>query len=86
MIVSCPSCSARYKFDEEKLKGRRAAKITCPRCRHVFVVRSADEEDQVVSEDEEQEFDGGDSTDIFTADFRRLGTTWHSRRDLDRHV
>src|SRR5688572_27099488 len=38
MIVTCPSCSARYKFDEAKLKGR-AAKITCPKCAHKFLVR-----------------------------------------------
>ncbi len=37
MIVTCPSCSARYKLDDSKITGR-GARITCPRCRHVFVV------------------------------------------------
>ena len=37
MIVSCPSCERKYKFSEEKL-GKRGAKITCPKCKHVFVV------------------------------------------------
>ena len=37
MIVTCESCAARYKLDESKIAGR-GAKITCPRCRHVFVV------------------------------------------------
>ncbi len=37
MIVTCPSCSARYKLDDAKITGR-GARITCPRCRHVFVV------------------------------------------------
>lgn len=37
MIVTCPACSARYKINESKIKGR-GAKITCPRCAHRFVV------------------------------------------------
>ena len=37
MIVTCPQCSARYKLDPSKISAR-GAKITCPRCRHVFVV------------------------------------------------
>ena len=37
MIVSCPQCQARYKLDPNKIAAR-GAKITCPRCRHVFVV------------------------------------------------
>lgn len=37
MIVSCERCGARYKLDDAKVT-ERGAKITCPRCRHVFVV------------------------------------------------
>jgi predicted Zn finger-like uncharacterized protein len=37
MIVTCDHCGARYKLDESRISGR-GAKITCPRCRHVFVV------------------------------------------------
>src|SRR6185503_7621974 len=37
MIVSCEHCGARYKLDDSKITGR-GAKITCPRCRHLFVV------------------------------------------------
>lgn len=37
MIVTCEKCSARYKLDDAKVTGR-GAKITCPRCRHVFIV------------------------------------------------
>ena len=36
MIVTCPQCSARYKLDPSKISAR-GAKITCPRCRHVFM-------------------------------------------------
>lgn len=42
MIVSCERCHARYKLDDAKIKGR-GAKITCPRCRHVFVVYTGNE-------------------------------------------
>ncbi len=37
MVVTCPSCSARYRLNPDKMKGR-GAKITCPKCSHVFVV------------------------------------------------
>lgn len=37
MIVSCDNCGARYKLEKSKIAGR-GAKITCPRCRNVFVV------------------------------------------------
>lgn len=37
MIVSCESCKSRYKLDDAKITGR-GAKITCPKCKHVFVV------------------------------------------------
>jgi predicted Zn finger-like uncharacterized protein len=42
MNVSCPSCRARYRVSDDKIKGR-GAKITCPKCAHRFVVyRSED--------------------------------------------
>ncbi len=37
MIVSCESCQSKYKLDDAKITGR-GAKITCPRCKHAFVV------------------------------------------------
>ncbi len=39
MIVTCPQCSSRYKLDPNKVSAR-GAKITCPRCRYVFVVHA----------------------------------------------
>ncbi|MCB9764618.1 MAG: zinc-ribbon domain-containing protein [Alphaproteobacteria bacterium] len=47
MIVTCPSCAARYKLDDSKVTGR-GAKITCPSCRYVFIVypNKAEEEAQ----------------------------------------
>ena len=37
MIVTCDHCGARYRLDESKIPGR-GARVTCPSCRHVFVV------------------------------------------------
>jgi predicted Zn finger-like uncharacterized protein len=37
MVITCPSCSARYRLNPDKIKGR-GAKITCPKCSHIFVV------------------------------------------------
>jgi predicted Zn finger-like uncharacterized protein len=37
MIVTCEHCGAKYKLDDSKITGR-GAKITCPRCRNLFVV------------------------------------------------
>jgi predicted Zn finger-like uncharacterized protein len=41
LIVSCESCKSRYKIDDSKISGR-GARITCPRCKHQFVVYTAD--------------------------------------------
>jgi predicted Zn finger-like uncharacterized protein len=32
MIVVCPSCQSRYRFDEAKLGGRTSAKTRCAKC------------------------------------------------------
>jgi predicted Zn finger-like uncharacterized protein len=32
MIIVCPNCSAKYKFDENKLGGRPKAKTKCAKC------------------------------------------------------
>src|SRR5688500_2333793 len=32
MIIVCPSCQAKYKFDEEKLGERPKAKTRCAKC------------------------------------------------------
>lgn len=36
MNVTCPSCSARYRVDAQKIPAR-GARITCPTCNHKFV-------------------------------------------------
>lgn len=41
MIVTCESCKSRYKLDDAKITGK-GAKITCPKCKSVFVVYARD--------------------------------------------
>ncbi len=43
MVITCPACEARYRLNREKIQGR-GAKITCPKCAHVFVVFNEAEE------------------------------------------
>jgi predicted Zn finger-like uncharacterized protein len=50
MIVTCEQCQARYKLDDSKIKGR-GAKITCPRCKHLFVVYNPAGHDNVLRMD-----------------------------------
>lgn len=35
--VQCEKCKTKYKLEESRVQGK-GAKITCPKCRHVFVV------------------------------------------------
>ena len=44
MVITCPACEARYRLNRDKIQGR-GAKITCPKCAHVFVVFNEEEED-----------------------------------------
>lgn len=41
MVITCPNCQAKYKLPGKRLEGR-GAKITCPRCSHVFVIFNKD--------------------------------------------
>jgi len=36
MIVVCPSCSARFQYDEARFQGARSKRFRCPKCGHVF--------------------------------------------------
>ncbi len=37
MIVKCPSCGKKYKFDDKKIKPE-GSKVKCPSCGHIFLV------------------------------------------------
>jgi len=36
MIVVCPSCSARFQYDEARFQGAPHKRFRCPKCNHVF--------------------------------------------------
>ena len=38
MIVQCPKCSTKFRFDESKLTAK-GARMRCTKCRHLFVVQ-----------------------------------------------
>ncbi len=38
MIISCTSCSAKYKYDESKLEGVVSKKVRCPKCKTIIEV------------------------------------------------
>jgi len=80
MIVACDNCGARYKLDDDRISGR-GARVTCPKCRHVFVVYrhaesppaaeadgSAPVQEEVVSVQEE-----ASGLDAHELDFRKVG-------------
>ncbi|HWQ09978.1 MAG TPA: zinc-ribbon domain-containing protein, partial [Holophaga sp.] len=36
MIVVCPSCSARFQYDEARFQGAKSKRFRCPKCSQVF--------------------------------------------------
>lgn len=78
MIVSCPACSARYRIDPDKIKGR-GAKITCPRCSHKFVVYK---EGPPPSAPKPKKVTGTEDAAILDQDFRKVGVTWRVRQGM----
>lgn len=36
MIVACPACAARYRYDEARFEGKRSKKIRCTKCETTF--------------------------------------------------
>ena len=82
MIVTCDHCGARYKLDDSRISGR-GAKITCPRCRHIFVVykdggtsaaptASATPAEDTASEATESSAEAP-ALDVHGLDFRKVG-------------
>ena len=86
MIVTCPQCTARYKLDKNKISAR-GAKITCPRCRHVFVVYRDEARDDVtntpldtLAPDAPPPSASSGRKDASTLDFRKVGiSSWKVR-------
>ncbi|HYO78437.1 MAG TPA: FHA domain-containing protein [Thermoanaerobaculia bacterium] len=40
MIIECPSCSAKYQYDEERFDRKPSKRIKCARCQHVFEIHN----------------------------------------------
>jgi predicted Zn finger-like uncharacterized protein len=40
MIIQCPSCAAKYKFDEGKLGDAPSKKVRCPKCKAIIEVKN----------------------------------------------
>jgi len=38
MIVTCPSCSARFQYGDERFQGAPSKRFRCPKCGHTFEV------------------------------------------------
>ncbi|NOZ12923.1 MAG: FHA domain-containing protein [Acidobacteria bacterium] len=38
MIIQCPGCRKKYKYDEARFKGEETKKIKCPHCGTVFEI------------------------------------------------
>ena len=40
MIIECPSCSAKYNYDEDRFDRKPSKKIKCARCQQVFEIHN----------------------------------------------
>jgi len=40
MIITCPSCSGRFQYDEARFQGVPSKRFKCPKCEHVFEVEN----------------------------------------------
>ena len=40
MIIQCPSCRRKYKYETERFSGAKLKKIKCPHCQTVFEIRN----------------------------------------------
>jgi len=38
VIIHCPSCNSKYKFDDAKLEGVSSKKVKCPKCQAIIEV------------------------------------------------
>ncbi len=40
MIIECPSCNAKYQYDEERFERKPSKKIKCARCQQIFEIHN----------------------------------------------
>ena len=71
MIVTCDHCGAKYNLDPEKVQGR-GARITCPKCTHVFTVyKEGGVADKPETEAEVET--SSENLDVYSLDFKSVG-------------
>ncbi len=79
MVVTCEHCGARYRLDKDRIQGK-GARITCPRCRHVFVVYQEGEEGQAAAPAVRT---AERPTDVHALDFKSVGiSTWKVKTSI----
>jgi len=84
MVVTCEHCGARYRLDKDRIQGK-GARITCPRCSHVFVVYQdgADAAAEAVAEATAPAPAVDRPTDVHSLDFKSVGiTTWKVKTSI----
>ena len=67
MVVTCEHCGARYRLDQARIQGK-GARITCPRCRHVFVVYQSKQGDVATEAVADER-----PSDVHKLDFKSVG-------------
>jgi len=40
MIITCPSCSGRFQYDDSRFQGVPSKRFKCPKCQHIFEVEN----------------------------------------------
>jgi predicted Zn finger-like uncharacterized protein len=68
VVITCPSCSERYRLSADKIKGK-GAKITCPSCQHLFVVFADDGDSRIAG----RSLLGPTGSDVTTGAFQAVG-------------
>ena len=60
MIVVCPSCSARFQYDEARFKEAASKRFRCPKCSHVFEALNPTQPAQPATDPDSKDFLGQD--------------------------
>ena len=61
MIVTCESCSTKFRLNPERLKGP-SSKVRCSRCGHIFMLTQHEEEVLEVNLEDDMDLPGIDSS------------------------
>jgi predicted Zn finger-like uncharacterized protein len=72
MIVTCDHCGAKYNLDPTKVQGR-GARITCPKCAHVFTVYKENADAGSESNASVEEPAPSTELDVYNLNFKSVG-------------